>query len=127
LFTIISTLVNNKTIGILSLATLQDEAPTHNVAKIDDTQRVYDIEFPPPDVLDPDHLRDMTLYAFTPEIFEIMKSLPPEQLYISPGIGEFLENKKCNSGEFLGEVYNRQWWHFACPEDLTFKRDYRLN
>lgn len=89
------------------------EVDTHGVGTIAH-ERVTYLEWPPPIVLQQEHLRDMTIWASDPRMFDLI------ELYPSPykSIGHVFM-KAVNGGRYVaGNRYNDRWIHIGYPEDL---------
>lgn len=97
----------------INLANDRDRADTHGVGKIDQEQ-VIELQWPPPDKLDDNHLRDMTIWASDPRIFRMIEKYPSPKKSIG-----YVFMKAIKDGVAIaGNNYKAQWIHLGYVKDL---------
>lgn len=91
-----------------------NEANTHAVAKLDGIKVIEYLQ-PAPPTLDPDHLRNLTIYASDKRLFGLIK-----RHIAPPGIGlSHIFTSGFNELDLVGVNYQQPWIHVARQEDLT--------
>lgn len=103
---------------VVAFATDTSEAETHGVGKVKDGL-VTSLEWPAPEELDGDYLRDTTIWASDKRVFDILKQNPnPHE-----SIGVVFSKALSNGRKIGGIEYSLPWIHVATPDDLQKSSD----
>ena len=102
-----------KAFASVTLSPKLDEIDSHAVGKVKENRLLF-LTLPAPEVLDSDHLRDMTIWCFDDRYYSFAKQYP------EIGAMPILLQKALDNGKYIvGNVYLGKWIHIGYPNDLS--------
>ena len=113
-YTNIATIFENEDVdGAMTLSPHLEAVDTHGVGKLENS-RVTDLQWPPPHQSEPEHLRDMTIWASDKQFFDLIEKYPSPK----KSIGVVFMKAIHDNRPIAGNLYTKQWIHLGYPEDL---------
>lgn len=89
---------------------------THGIGRIEG-ECVIELNWPPPEEIKENSLRDMTIWASDKRFFDIIKQYPNP----GKGIGYVFMNAVKDTRPIAGNKYDLPWIHLGYPCDLEKK------
>lgn len=86
---------------------------THGIGNIRDSE-VTELQWPPPEVIDPNSLRDMTIWSSDMRIFDTIEQYPSPKKSIGVVFMKAIRERK----SVAGNLYRGKWIHLGYPADL---------
>lgn len=99
--------------GTMTLSPFLDVVDTHGVGTIEGMY-VSSLEWPPPNQLTANHLRDMTIFANDKRMFDMIEQYPSPKKSIAYVFMKAVRDNR----PIAGNIYNGHWIHIGYPEDL---------
>jgi NDP-sugar pyrophosphorylase family protein len=97
----------------MTLSPALDVVGTHGVGTVDGPF-VSSLQWPPPNQLAANHLRDMTIFASDTRMFDMIEQYPSPKKSIAYVFMKAIRDNR----SIAGNVYDGHWIHIGYPEDL---------
>lgn len=104
---------SEKAFASVTLSPKLDEIDSHAVGKVEGNRLLF-LALPAPEILDSDHLRDMTIWCLDDRYYAFAKQYP------EIGAMPRLFQKAIENGVYItGDVYRGKWIHIGYSGDLS--------